>query len=62
MNTPTRVTIDAETYYAVRSFLMTAENAVAEQRRIYVWRAEEITEMLKSLNNDASFSFGEVEV
>lgn len=62
MNTPTRVTIDADTYYAVRNFLMTAETAVAEQRRIYVWKTEEITEMIESLNNDASFSFGKVEV
>jgi hypothetical protein len=62
MNTPTRVTIDADTYYTIRSFLMTAEGAVSEQRRIYVWQPDEITKMIESLNNDASFSFAEVEV
>ena len=57
-----RVTIDGDAYYNIRNFLMTAETAVAEQRRIYVWKAQEITEMIESLNNEVSFSFDEVEV
>ena len=57
-----RVTIDGDAYYNIRNFLMTAETAVEEQRRIYVWKAQEITEMIESLNNEVSFSFDEVEV
>ena len=62
MTNKMRVTIDADAYYNIRNFLMTAETAIEEQRRIYVWKAQEITEMIESLNNEVSFSFDEVEV
>ena len=61
MTNKMRVTIDADAYYNIRNFLMTAETAVEEQRRIYVWKAQEITEMIESLNNEVWFSFDEVE-
>ena len=41
---------------------MTADTAIAEERRIYVWKAQEITEMIQSMNNEAYFLFDEVEV
>lgn len=61
MTNKMRVTIDADAYYNIRNFLMTAETAIEEQRRIYVWKAQEITEMIESLNNEVWFSFDEVE-
>lgn len=57
-----RVTIDGDAYYNIRNFLMTAETAIAEERRIYVWKTQEITEMIKSMNDEVYFSFDEVEV
>lgn len=62
MTNKMRATIDGDTYYNIRNFLMTAETAIAEERRIYVWKAQEITEMIKSMNDEVYFSFDEVEV
>ena len=62
MTNKMRVTSDGDTYYNIRNFLMTAETAIAEERRIYVWKAQEITEMIQSMNNEAYFLFDEVEV
>ena len=60
MNRATNVTIDAETYYTIRTLLITAKMAVSDNRPMYVWQPWEIQDLIDSLNNDAHFIFREV--
>lgn len=62
MNRATNVTIDAETYYAIRTVLITAKMAVSDNRPMYSWKPWEIQDLIDSLNNDAHFIFAEVDV
>ena len=57
----TRVSIDADTYYAVRTFLSVAHTALEQKREIYAYTPEEISEMFNSMLDSADFIFGEVE-
>jgi hypothetical protein len=61
MNNNLRVTIDADTYYAVRTFLSVAHTALEQKREIYAYTPEEISEMFNSMLDSADFIFGEVE-
>ena len=61
MTSNTRVTIDADTYYAVRTFLSVAHTALEQKREIYAYTPEEISEMFNSMLDSADFIFGEVE-
>jgi len=61
MTNNTRVTIDADTYYAVRTFLSVAHTALEQKREIYAYTPEEISEMFHSMLDSADFVFGEVE-
>ena len=61
MNRATNVTIDAETYYTIRTLLITAKMAVSDNRPMSVWQPWEIQDLIDSLNNDAYFIFEEVD-
>ena len=61
MTNNTRVTIDADTYYAVRTFLSVAHTALEQKREIYAYRPEEISALFNSRLDSADFIFGEVE-
>lgn len=61
MTNNTRVTIDADTYYAVRTFLSVAHTALEQKREIYAYRPEEISALFNSMLDSADFVFGEVE-
>jgi hypothetical protein len=61
MTSNTRVTIDADTYYAVRTFLSVAHTALEQKREIYAYTPDEISEMFNSMLDSADFIFGEVE-
>lgn len=60
MTNNTRVTIDADTYYAVRTFLSVAHTALEQKREIYAYRPEEISALFNSMLDSADFIFGEV--
>lgn len=57
MNTPTRVTIDADTYYAVRTFLSVAHTALEQKREIYAYSPDEISALFHSMLDNADFIF-----
>jgi hypothetical protein len=61
MTNNTRVTIDADTYYAVRTFLSVAHTALEQKREIYAYTPDEISEMFNSMLDSADFIIGEVE-
>ena len=52
-----RVSIDADTYYAVRTFLSVAVGALEQKREIYSYRPEEILALFESMLNNADFIF-----
>lgn len=56
-----RVTIDADTYYAVRTFLSVAHSALEQKREIYAYTPDEISVLFHSMLENADFIFGEVE-
>lgn len=60
MTNNTRVTIDADTYYAVRTFLSVAHTALEQKREIYAYRPEEISALFNSMLDSADFICGEV--
>ena len=60
MTSNTRVTIDADTYYAVRTFLSVAHTALEQKREIYAYRPEEISALFNSMLDSADFICGEV--
>lgn len=53
----TRVSIDADTYYAVRTFLSVAVGALEQKREIYSYRPEEILALFDSMLTNADFIF-----
>jgi len=61
MNNNLRVTIDADTYYAVRTFLSVAHSALEQKREIYAYTPDEISVLFHSMLENADFIFGEVE-
>ena len=61
MTNPMRVTIDADTYYAVRTFLSVAHTALEQKREIYAYTPDEISLLFHSMLENADFIFGEVE-
>ena len=61
MNNNLRVSIDGDTYYAVRTFLSVAVGALEQKREIYAYRADEINALFESMLTNADFIFGEVE-
>lgn len=61
MTNNTRVSIDADTYYAVRTFLSVAVGALEQKREIYAYRPDEINALFESMLTNADFIFGEVE-
>ena len=60
MTSNTRVTIDADTYYAVRTFLSVAHTALEQKREIYAYTPDEISVLFNSMLDSADFIFGEV--
>jgi hypothetical protein len=56
-----RVTIDADTYYAVRTFLSVAHSALEQKREIYAYTPDEISVLFHSMLENADFIFAEVE-
>jgi hypothetical protein len=61
MNNNLRVSIDGDTYYAVRTFLSIAHTALEQKREIYTYTPEEISALFHSMLDSADFIFGEVE-
>ena len=61
MTNKMRVTIDADTYYAVRTFLSVAHSALEQKREIYAYTPDEISVLFHSMLENADFIFGEVE-
>jgi len=61
MNNNLRVTIDADTYYAVRTFLSVAHSALEQKREIYAYTPDEISVLFHSMLENADFIFGELE-
>lgn len=57
MTNPMRVTIDADTYYAVRTFLSVAHSALEQKREIYAYTPDEISVLFNSMLDSADFIF-----
>jgi hypothetical protein len=57
MTNPMRVTIDADTYYAVRTFLSVAHSALEQKREIYAYTPDEISALFHSMLDNADFVF-----
>ena len=57
MTNNTRVTIDADTYYAVRTFLSVAHSALEQKREIYAYTPDEISALFHSMLDSADFVF-----
>jgi hypothetical protein len=57
MTNPMRVTIDADTYYAVRTFLSVAHSALEQKREIYAYTPDEISALFHSMLDSADFVF-----
>lgn len=53
------VSIDADTYYQVLTFLEIAVRALEQQRQVYVYQPEEVLALHKSMINSAHFIFPE---
>lgn len=53
----TRVSIDADTYYDVRTFLSVAIGALRQERQIYSYKHEEILALYDSMLTNADFIF-----
>ena len=53
----TRVSIDADTYYDVRTFLSVAVGALRQERQIYSYKPEEILALYDSMLTNADFIF-----
>ena len=61
MTNTNRVSIDADTYYAVRTFLSVAHTALEQKREIYAYSPDEISALFHSMLDSADFIFGKVE-
>ena len=57
MTNTTRVSIDADTYYAVRTFLSVAVGALEQKREIYAYRPDEISALFNSMLENADFIY-----
>jgi hypothetical protein len=57
MTNPTRVIIDADTYYALRTFLSVAHSALEQKREIYDYTPDEIYALFYSMKHNADFIF-----
>lgn len=57
MTNPMRVTIDADTYYAVRTFLSVAHSALEQKREVYAYTPDEISALFHSMLDSADFIF-----
>jgi hypothetical protein len=53
----TRVSIDADTYYDVRTLLSVAVGALRQERQIYSYKPEEILALYDSMLTNADFIF-----
>jgi hypothetical protein len=57
MTNTNRVSIDADTYYSVRTFLSVAHTALEQKREIYAYTPEEISALFHSMLDSADFIF-----
>ena len=57
MTNTNRVSIDADTYYAVRTFLSVAHTALEQKREIYSYTPDEISALFYSMLVSADFIF-----
>ena len=57
MTNQMRVTIDADTYYAVRTFLSVAHSALEQKREVYAYTPDEISALFHSMLDSADFIF-----
>lgn len=50
-----RISIDPDTWTRLRVFLSVAQDAIAQERQVYVYSAEEIGDLISSLKDDIEF-------